>query len=200
MNHCRCRHAYSCNTRWYCVSFQLLWIINAGSLSNSDKKNKKTKKKIYYNKWKRQTEEETLCKSVIAKFNKSRYMTKKSGLCFFVFFAIVSLCAHNMVAREYLIQSANDFIDHNYHKLTASVYVNVLLAFTFWHIAIKTAVIRALQQYLHHTFKYTLHKVYILYCVSVLCPLFSLTSAWSDNFFWKIQMIFFAKWLAFCIF
>lgn len=125
---------------------------------------------------------------------------KKVVCVFFSFFSIVSLCAHNMVAREYLIQSANDFIDHNYHKLTASVYVNVLLAFTFWHIAIKTAVIRALQQYLHHTFKYTLHKVYILYCISVLCPLFSLTSAWSDNFFWKIQMIFFAKWLAFCIF
>lgn len=59
-----------------------------------------------------------------------------------------------MVSREYLIQSANDFIDHNYHKLTASAYVYFVL--TFWHIAIKTAVIRALQQYLHHTFNYTL--------------------------------------------
>lgn len=54
--------------------------------------------------------------SVIAKFNKSRYVTKKKWSVCHVFL-IVFLCAHNMVAREYLIQSANDFTDHIYHKL-----------------------------------------------------------------------------------
>lgn len=46
-------------------------------------------------------------------------------------FKLCFLCAHNMVAREYLIKSANDFIDQNYHKLalTVSTISNVFLLF-----------------------------------------------------------------------
>lgn len=95
------------------------------------------------------------------------------------------LCAHNMVAREYL-QSANDFIDHNYHKLTIVFFLNYLLTFTFWHIVIKmlkkcsNKSITTVPPPYVHTVRFT------YYTVSVFCVLSSnLCLKWQFFFLYK---------------
>lgn len=108
-NHGRWRHAYSCND--IAFNFSFFWVINAGSLSNGDKK-------IHYDKWKKTEIRWNYVKNKChCKVQQKQIHDKKKVVCVPFFLKIVSLCAHNMVAREYLIWSANDFIDHNYHKL-----------------------------------------------------------------------------------